>query len=112
MLEFETSQDALKWRKAHRKQLQSGNRRQRQVARQLNRCRKQTRCVTEACRVCLRDFRVQWIGEGTKTLVQRRHWTVCSIIPAGSLVPNGSLNSFDLQAARKRDLKRLARSGI
>jgi hypothetical protein len=112
MLNFETFEDALKWGKVHRKQLQSGTRAQRQVARLLNTCRKHTRCGTEACRVCLQESRRQWAGEITKIFLKRPHWTRCSIIMDGLLMPYGSLGTFDLKVAVKRVQKRLERSDI
>jgi hypothetical protein len=109
---FETFEDALTWRKTHRKQLVSGTRPQRQVARQLNSCRKRTRCGTEACRVCLREFRKEWAGELTKIFLDRPAWTRCSVIMEGLLVPYGCLHTFDLRAVVKRIQKRIERSGI
>jgi hypothetical protein len=112
MLNFEMYEDVLDRRKRNRKHLRSGNSKQRQVARHLNACRKNTRCETEACRVCLREFRIGWIGEVTKVIVQKPHWTTCSIITKDLLVPYGSLQTFNLKAAIKRIQKRLERSQI
>jgi hypothetical protein len=111
-MQLETFETARNWRKRDRKRLRAGNRQHRQVARHLNSCRKSTRCETEFCRVCLREFRLHWAGEVTKIVLQRPHWTRCSIIPAGMLVPYGSLHTFDLKAAIKRIQKRIERSGI
>jgi hypothetical protein len=112
MIDLETFEDAVGWRKVHRKRLRSGNREHREVARELKSCRASARCETEACRVCLRAFRLHWVGEVTKIVVQRPHWTRSSIIPDGMLLPYGSLNVFDLKAAVKRAQKRIERSGI
>jgi hypothetical protein len=109
---FETFEDALAWRTIHRKQLLSGDQQQRQVARHLNSCRKSARCKTEACRVCLREFRIGWVGEITKIVLRKPNWTACSIITKDLLVPYGSLQTFDLKAAIKRIQKRLERSQI
>ena len=112
MIQFETFKSAVKWRKRDRKHLRL-HRKYRHIARQLRSCRNQgTRCKTEACRICLRAFRLQWTGELIKVVLQRPHWTCCSIIPAGMLVPYGSLHTFDLKAAVKLILKRIERSGI
>src|SRR6266446_8136542 len=109
---IESWEDALKWRRRHRKKLKRGNKRQRRIARKLSKCRQGHRCGTEACRVCMRDFRISWPGEAIKIIAQRPHWTRCSIITEGLLVPYGRLPKFDLNAAVKRMRKRLERSEI
>jgi len=101
-MQFETSEDAINWRKIDRKKLVAGNKRQRRVARTLTNCRKTHRCGTEGCRVCMREFRVGWAGEAVKILLQRPLWTRCSIITKGLLVPYGQLANFDLNAVIKR----------
>jgi len=60
----------------------------------------------------MRDFRISWPGEAIKIIAQRTHWTRCSIITEGLLVPYGRLPKFDLNAAVKRMRKRLERSEI
>jgi hypothetical protein len=107
---IESLEDALKWRRLHRKKLKRGNKGQGRVARKLSKCRRGHRCGTEACRVCMRDFRILWLGEAIKIIAQHPHWTRCSIITKGLLVPYGQLAKFDLNAAVKRIRKRLERS--
>jgi hypothetical protein len=109
---LESFKTARKWRKKNRKQLASGTASQRRVQRQLKKCRRGARCQCEACRVCLREFRLHWVGEVTKIALQRPCWVRCSIIPAGLLVPFGQLHTFNLQAAVKRIRKQLERSDI
>jgi hypothetical protein len=111
-MQFETEEDALKWRKVHRKKLEAGNKRQRRAARTLTKCRKSHRCEIEACRVCMRDFRIWWAGEAIKIMLQRPDWTSCSIITEGLLVPYGQLTKFDLYAQIKRLRKRIGRSKL
>ena len=111
-MQFETSEDAINWRKIDRKKLVAGNKRQRRVARTLTNCRKTHRCGTEGCRVCMREFRVGWAGEAVKILLQRPLWTRCSIITKGLLVPYGQLANFDLNAVIKRLRKRIQRSTL
>jgi hypothetical protein len=110
-MNFETFEDALRWRKVHRRKLKAGKKRHRRAARVLANCRSH-RCGSEACRVCMRDFRLWWVGEATKIMVQRPDWTRCSIIPMGLLVPYGRLHTFDLEAAIKRLRKRMQRSAL
>jgi hypothetical protein len=113
MLNFETFADVALRRKRDRKQLRTGNRKDRALARQLKACDGQgPRCQTEACRGCMQAYRLNWAGEITKLVLLSPALTCCSIIPEGVLVPYGSLQSFDLDAAVKRAVKRLARSGI
>jgi hypothetical protein len=109
-MSFETHHDAVHWRRIHRRKLRKGGKRQRLVARKLRQCRKGNRCKMEACRVCLRDFRIEWIGEATKVVVQRPTWTRCSIIPVGMLVPYGGLHGLDLTLLVRKIRKRLQRA--
>jgi hypothetical protein len=109
---IESIEDALKWRRLNRKKLKHDSKRQRRTARILRKCRRPCRCQTEACRVCMREFRIWWLGEAIKIIAQRAHWTRCSIIMKGLLVPYGQLASFDLDAAVKRIRKRLERAEI
>jgi hypothetical protein len=111
-MKFETFNDAIHWRKIHRKKLEAGGKRQRRAARTLAKCRKSHRCETEACRVCLREFRINWSGEAIKVMLQRSNWTRCSVITKGLLVPYGQLAHFDLNAAIKRLRKRIERSKL
>lgn len=111
-MKFETFEDAINWRKIHRKKLKAGNKRQRRAARVLQRCGKSHRCGTEGCRVCIRDFRVGWTGEAIKVMLQRPVWTSCSIITNGLLVPYGQLGNFDLLAQIRRLRKRIERSKL
>ncbi len=60
----------------------------------------------------MREFRLWWLGETAKIMVQRPDWTRCSVITKGLLVPYGQLAKFDLTAAVKRIRKRLQRSKI
>lgn len=109
---IESHQSAVKWRRIQRDKLGLGNKRQRRVARKLGKCCRHQRCGTEACRVCLREFRIAWAGEAIKIMARRRHWTRCCIIPKGLLMPYAGLANFDLNAAVKRIRKRLERSAI
>jgi hypothetical protein len=111
-MNFETFEDAVKWRKVHRKKLKTATRRQRRAARPLMRCRGGLRCETEACRICMRQFRLWWAGEAVKIMLQRPNWTRCSVIAKDLLVPYRQLSTFDLTAAVKRIRKRLQRSAI
>jgi hypothetical protein len=111
-MNFETFGDAIQWRRIQRKKLAAGNKSQRLAARTLKKCRRGHRCGTETCRVCLREFRINWTGEAVKIVLQRPNWTRCSIIPAGLLVPPGQLSTFDLPAQIKRFRKRIARSAL
>jgi hypothetical protein len=111
-MHIETDSDAVDRRRTHRKILKRGTANQQRVARVLGKCRKECRCKTEACPVCLRDFRVWWTGEAAKIFVQRPHWTRCSIIADGLRVRYRKLSSFDLVAQIKRIRKRLERSAL
>jgi hypothetical protein len=109
---IESFEDALERRRIHRSKLRLGTKRQRRVARALSKCRRQSRCGTEACRVCLREFRLLWLGEAAKIMVQKPHWTRCSIIPAGLQVPYGALSTFDINSEIKCLRKRIQRSAL
>ena len=111
-MQFETFQDALKWRKIHRKKLETGGNRQRRAARVLQKCNKNHRCETEACRVCMWEYRIGWTGEAVKILLHRPDWTRCSVITKGLLVPYGRLANFDVHLEIKRLRKRIQRSAL
>jgi len=109
---IETFEKARLRRRADRRKLKLGKKRQQRVGRTLGQCRRRCRCGTEACRVCLREFRIWWSGEAVKVLARRPHWTRCSVITKGLLVPYARLANFDLDAEVKRIRKRLERSDI
>jgi hypothetical protein len=109
---IETFEDAVKWRRIHRNKLKLGKKPQRRVARKLRKCRPGQRCGIEACRVCMREFRISWLGEAIKIIAQSPHWTRCSIITKGLLVPYGQVIQFDLKQTVKRIRKRLERSDL
>jgi len=112
VVQFETFEDAVRRRKVHRKRLKAATRRQRHAARPLMKCRNAHRCETEACRVCMREFRLWWLGEAVKIMVQRPNWTRCSIISKGLRVRYRGLSTFDLSSEIKRLRKRLERSAL
>jgi hypothetical protein len=109
---METIDKALQRRREHRRRLAHGNKGQRRVAKTLRQCSRHSRCGTEACAVCLRDFRLHWTGEAVRILLQRPSWTRCSIITKGLLVPYKQLSNFDLAGEIKRIRKRLERSTL
>jgi hypothetical protein len=109
---IESFDDALRQRRHHRRKLNLGNKRQRRVARALNKCRRHVRCGSEACRVCMREFRIGWVAEATKIMVQQPHWTRCSIVSKGLRVRYGALSTFDLKSEIKRLRKRIQRSAL
>jgi hypothetical protein len=109
---IESFEDALGRRRIHRRKLELGRKRQRRVARALANCQRHHRCGTEACGVCLWDFRIAWVGEAIKIVAQRPQWTRCSVITSGLLIPYGRLTKFDMNAEVKRIRKRLARSEL
>ena len=111
-MNFETFEGAIRWRKVHRNKLKTATKRQRRAARPLMKCRRGHRCDTEACRVCMREFRLWWAGEAVKIMLQRPNWTRCSVIAKDLLVPWRQLSTFDLTATVKRIRKRLQRSAI
>lgn len=112
MMFIELYDEARRWRRDHRRKLSRGKKRHKRVAQRLRNCGPGHRCRTEACRVCMRLFRIWWSGEGIKILLRRTEWTRCSIITQGLLIPYGQLSGFDLPAAVKRIRKRLERSKL
>jgi hypothetical protein len=111
-MHIDTHNDAVNRRRAHRRILKRGNALERRVARNFSKCLHGHRCQTEACRVCLREFRLWWLGEAIRIIVQRPNWTRCSIISKGIRVRYGKLLKFDLNAEIKRIRKRLERSAL
>lgn len=106
---IESKADAVKRRKENRNKLKRDSKRQRRARRVLRRCQRSDRCGTEACSVCLRDFRLWWLGESIKILVQRPHWTRCSVIAKDLLVEFKKLAIFDIKRQVKRVQKQLQR---
>jgi hypothetical protein len=112
-VDFETQHDAVHWRRKDSKALSLGARLRHQNASQLLRqCRKNSRCETEACRVCMRASRLWWHGEAVKIVMQRPEWTRCSVIPKGMLIPYGGLQGYNLTAEIKKLRKRIQRSKL
>jgi hypothetical protein len=111
-MQIESHSDAVDRRRAYRKILKRGTAQQRRVGRALGKCLKGSRCKTEACRVCLREFRLWWLGEAIRIIVQRPRWSRCSIISKGKRIRYGKLLKFDLKAEIKRIRKRLERSAL
>jgi hypothetical protein len=109
---IESYDDVLRQRRIHRRNLKLGTKRQRRVASELKKCHRHHRCGKEACRVCMREFRLSWLGEATKIMVQRPHWTRCSIIPKGLRVRYGALSTFNLNFQIKRLRRRIERSPL
>jgi hypothetical protein len=107
---IETMKQAISRRKRHRRALERGNKRQRGVATSLRQCRPDHRCGTEACSVCMRDYRLWWLGEGAKIMVQRPYWTRASVVTQGLLVKHKKLRTFDLKRQIKRIQKQLQRN--
>jgi hypothetical protein len=110
--DFETYAEA-RGRRAHDIEvLQRGDRHQRQLAKELNGCRKGHRCQTEACKICLALFRRWLVREATPILASRPPWTSASVVTAGLLALDDELNDFDLNKLVKRFRKRLERSSL
>jgi hypothetical protein len=107
---FETHHDAVKRRRFDRKVLRGGGKRQRRVARRLRECQPRKRCRSEACRVCARTFRRQFLGAAAQVLASRPDWTRASVITSGLAIPCGQLRGVDLAKVVKHVRKRLERS--
>jgi hypothetical protein len=93
---FETHQDAVKWRRVDRKTLRGGGKQHRGVARRLRKCQPNNRCGSEACRVCARTFRRQLLSAAASVLASRPDWTRASVITSGLAIPCGQLGTVDL----------------
>ncbi|QDG74800.1 hypothetical protein [Labrenzia sp. PHM005] len=75
-------------------------------------CKPGDRCNTEACPVCLRQFRKQLPLEAVRLGISDGDWTAASIIPADMVYPKGKLRDADLKAIRKRVSKWMDRSKL
>lgn len=111
-MNFETHSDAVKRRRNDIKALNRGPRRRHELASEKLRLCSEPSCGTEACRVCMRQFRLWWHGEAVKIMIQRPAWTRCSIVPSGMLIDYDDLATFDLAAEVKKIRKRLQRSSF
>ncbi|MFL6795811.1 MAG: hypothetical protein ACJ8F3_00190 [Xanthobacteraceae bacterium] len=69
---IESVDDALEWGRKHLAQLKRGEKDDCLVAwRKLIECRPDRPCGLEACRVCMREFRLSWLGQAVPIMVQR-----------------------------------------
>lgn len=107
---FETHQEAVKHRDKLVATLTKGTDEDKALAKNLRRCKRERRCQSEACPVCMRLFRKWLLREGLMVLEERRCWYACSIVPAGLRKPVGELANFDLENYVEAVKKRLERS--
>lgn len=109
---FETFADAKKRRAQKIQILSRGNVEQQRLAAKLERCRKNNRCESGACDVCLRLYRLHLFRSSQAIFSARLDWTRASVIPAGLLVTIGELSNADLGAIASMIDKRLERSSL
>jgi hypothetical protein len=95
---FETFADAKKRRAQKIRILSRGNGEQQRLATKLERCRKDNRCESGACDVCLRLNRLHLYRRSQAIFSVRPDWTRASVIPAGLLVAVGDLSNAGLAA--------------
>ena len=107
---FETHRDAVYRRRSSREVLLTGGKRARRLGRCLRACQPGNRCGSEACKVCLRTFRREYLSAASPVFASRPDWTRVSIIPSGFAIPVGQLSSVDLEKIVKHARKRLERS--
>jgi hypothetical protein len=109
---FETFADAKKRRAQKIRILSRGNGEQQRLATKLERCRKDNRCESGACDVCLRLNRLHLYRRSQAIFSVRPDWTRASVIPAGLLVAVGDLSNAGLAAIASMIDKRLERSSL
>ena len=109
---FETFADAKKRRAQKIRILSKGNLEQQRQANKLEGCRKDNRCESGACDVCLRFYRLHLYRRSQAIFSARLDWTRASVIPAGLLVALGELSNADLDAIAAMIDKRLERSSL
>ena len=109
---FETFADAKKRRVQKIRNLSKGNVDQQRLATKLAGCRKDSRCKSGACDVCLRLYRLQLYRRSQAIFFAHRDWTRASVIPAGLLIAVGELSHTDLDAIAAVIDKRLERSSL
>lgn len=111
---FETHQEAVKRRDKLLATLAKGTDEDKALAKKRRRCKKTNRCLSEACPICMRYYRIRLLREGQMVLEEgrRRRWYACTIVPAGLRVPRGELASFDLENYVKTVRQKLRRSGL
>jgi hypothetical protein len=109
---FETFADAKKRRAQKIRILSQGEKDQQRLAAKLRRCRKDNRCDSGACDVCLRLYRLRLLRQTSPVLASRLHWTRASVVPAGFLLSLGELANVELKALGEMIDKRLERSSL
>jgi hypothetical protein len=107
---FESHRDAVYRRRLNRQVLRAGDRQARRLRHRLRACQPGNRCGSEACKVCVRTFRRQYLSAASPVFASRPDWTRVSIIPSGFAIPVGQLSSVDLEKIGKHARKRLERT--
>jgi hypothetical protein len=109
---FETFADAKERRAQKIRILSQNDKEQQRLATKLERCRKESRCESGACDICLRLYRLRLFRQTSQVLAARPHWTRASVVPAGFLLPLGELRKVELKALGEMIEKRLERSSL
>jgi|ERR1700722_17047549 len=109
---FETLTQAKKRRAYKIRILGKGERPAQKLAAKLTQCRKDEKCNSAACDVCVGRERLKLYRETQPIFSTHPDWTRASVIPAGFLVPIGKLSTVDLKAINTRINKRLERSSL
>jgi hypothetical protein len=109
---FETFAEAKKRRDRKIRLLNQGNKRQRRLAATLAHCRKEERCKSGACDICVGKFRLRLFWQTLRLFESRPVWTRASVITSGMLKPFDGLLDVDLDAIAKVVDKRLERSSL
>jgi hypothetical protein len=110
---FETFEEARDHQKLLVEILRVCGTKGRALADVLENCRKDNRCRSAACPICLRRFRRFWCSRVAEYLDDDlTRWSAASIVPVDLAFPVGELDRFNFVYAKDRLRKQLERSEI
>lgn len=109
--ERETSAQCEKWQKRNIRLLLRGSAAHRALGGKLQACTDRNPCVSEACLLCMYDFRTRLLEQSVQMLHAQK-WTAASIITRNMQVALGELGSFDVKKHVRRLQKQIERSKV
>ena len=110
--DFETFEQACDRRCALVRALGRDGKQARELGHKLPKCRKNSRCQSGACLVCVRRYRKRLVTSALPIIDQYPEWTRVSVVPENLLVPLGQLAELNLKQIVETNRRRLQRSAV
>lgn len=111
---FETLEVAVRRRRKLIRILTEGDSVLRSLAQKLSNCRKEARCLSGACPVCMRRVRRIWAGKfvAPAVLADQADWMFVTAIPARSVFALGTLEKFNPRRLHETLRKQFSRGPL